>query len=89
MTSAKEGGYWSYYEYDAIDQLTEEEKPGLSYLANYTYDANGNRLTRTVNSVTETYAYDEADKLETVTVISCGALSANSSRMRCWRSLVE
>jgi RHS repeat-associated protein len=70
VTSAKEGGYWSYYEYDAIDQLTEEEKPGLSYLATYTYDANGNRLTRTVNSVTETYAYDEADKLETVTVNS-------------------
>ncbi|MEX2245050.1 MAG: RHS repeat-associated core domain-containing protein, partial [Fimbriimonadaceae bacterium] len=70
VTSAKEGGYWSYYEYDAIDQLIEEEKPALSYLATYTYDANGNRATRTVNSVTETYAYDEADKLETVTVNS-------------------
>jgi RHS repeat-associated protein len=70
VTSAKEGGVWSYYEYDAIDQLTEEEKPGLSYLATYTYDANGNRLTRTVNSVTEDYAYDEADKLETVSINS-------------------
>ena len=70
VTSAKEGGYWSYYEYDAIDQLVEEEKPGLSYLATYTYDANGNRLTRTVNSVTESYVYDEADKLETVSVNS-------------------
>ncbi len=70
VTSAKEGGYWSYYEYDAIDQLIEEEKPGLSYLATYTYDANGNRATRTVNSVTETYSYDEADKLEDITVNS-------------------
>ncbi len=70
ITSAKEGGYWSYYEYDAIDQLIEEEKPGLSYLATYTYDANGNRATRTVNSVTETYSYDEADKLEDITVNS-------------------
>ena len=70
VTSAKEGGYWSYYEYDAIDQLIEEEKPGLSYLATYTYDANGNRLTRTVNSVTESYVYDEADKLETVSINS-------------------
>lgn len=70
VTSAKEGGYWSYYEYDEIDQLVEEEKPGLSYLATYTYDNNGNRLTRTVNSVTETYAYDEADKLLDITVNS-------------------
>jgi YD repeat-containing protein len=70
VTSAKEGGYWSYYEYDAIDQLIEEEKPGLSYLATYTYDDNGNRLTRTVNSVTENYTYDAADKLLDVSINS-------------------
>jgi RHS repeat-associated protein len=52
--------------YDDIDQLTSESRSGFS--ASYTYDANGNRLTRTVNSVTENYYYDDADKLDEIKV---------------------
>ena len=40
----------------------------FGYSASYTYDANGNRLTRTVGGVTENYAYDDADKLQDVKI---------------------
>ena len=54
------------YGYDDIDQLTSESRTG--YSGSYTYDANGNRLTRTVGGVTENYSYDDADKLQDVKV---------------------
>jgi len=38
------------------------------YSASYTYDANGNRASRTVNGVTETYTVDSGDKLTQVSV---------------------
>jgi RHS repeat-associated protein len=41
---------------------------GTGYSATYSYDANGNRLTRTVNSVTEDYVDDDADKLTEVKI---------------------
>ncbi|MCH7944556.1 MAG: RHS repeat protein, partial [Armatimonadetes bacterium] len=63
ITDAVEGGVTTSYGYDLIDQLESEIKTSLNYNASYTYDANGNRLTRTVNQSTETYAYDDADKL--------------------------
>jgi len=31
----------------------------------YTYDSNGNRLTKTLNGTTENYSYDDADKILT------------------------
>ncbi len=31
----------------------------------YTYDANGNRLSKTINGVAESYTYDLADKMLT------------------------
>ncbi|MCC7102944.1 MAG: RHS repeat-associated core domain-containing protein, partial [Fimbriimonadaceae bacterium] len=37
------------------------------YVANYTYDDNGNRLTKTLNSVTETYIYGPEERLEEIT----------------------
>jgi RHS repeat-associated protein len=46
---------------DAIDQLLSESRTG--YSCSYTYDGNGNRATRTLNSVTENYSYDAGDKL--------------------------
>ena len=52
--------------YDDIDQLTSESRTG--YSASYTYDANGNRLTKTLAGVTDTYNYDTtgADKLMSI-----------------------
>jgi len=47
--------------YDAASQLTSEVRPG--YSASYTFDGNGNRLSKTVNGVTEFYSYDDGDKL--------------------------
>src|SRR5947209_2657675 len=44
-------------------QLLSEGRVG--YLAQYTYDGNGNRLTKTLNGVTENYSYDPGDKLLT------------------------
>ncbi len=46
--------------------LIAESRRG--YSASYTYDANGNRASRTVNGVTETYTVDSGDKLTQVSV---------------------
>ncbi len=35
----------------------------IGYSASYTFDGNGNRLTKTVNGATENYSYDDGDKL--------------------------
>lgn len=51
------------YGYDATSQLTNETRPG--YSAGYTFDGNGNRLSKTVNGATEFYSYDNGDKLLT------------------------
>jgi RHS repeat-associated protein len=56
------------YAYDDEGQLLSESRPG--YATAYTYDGNGNRKTRTVNSVLEEYAYDSGDKL--LSVVSGG-----------------
>lgn len=66
VTDALEGGVWSNYTYDNIDQLVAEAKPSIGYSAAYSFDANGNRTSRTVNGTLETYAYDNADKLLSV-----------------------
>lgn len=66
VTQLVEGTVTTTYTYDDIGQLTGESKTS-GYTASYTYDANGNRATRTVNSVTETYSYDAGDKLTAIT----------------------
>jgi YD repeat-containing protein len=43
------------YGYDSLDRLTSAVVPGTPFA--YTYDAVGNRLTKTVGSATETLAY--------------------------------
>ena len=45
----------------AAGQLTSEVRSG--YNVAYTYDANGNRISKTVNGVAESYTYDLADKM--------------------------
>ena len=42
-------------------QLTSEVRSG--YNVAYTHDANGNRLSKTVNCAVESYTYDLADKV--------------------------
>ena len=51
----------------ALERTAQTEtRPG--YTGTYTYDGNGNRLTRSINGVAETYAYDSGDKLQSVSV---------------------
>ena len=52
-----EDGETTSYGYDAASQLTSEVRPG--YSAGYTFDGNGNRLSKAVNGVTEFYSYDD------------------------------
>ncbi len=52
------------YGYDNAYQLTSETRTGTAaYDYDYTYDAVGNRLTKYDGTTTESYTYDDADKL--------------------------
>jgi RHS repeat-associated protein len=51
-------------DYDDAGQLVDETRTGGgAYSIQYTYDNAGNRLTKVLNSVTESYTYDDANKL--------------------------
>lgn len=50
------------YTLDAINRLTNVTYPNGDVVG-YTYDANGNRLTKTFNGTPTTYTYDNADQL--------------------------
>ncbi len=58
------------YSYDLRDRLTSLVQPGLGSLA-YTYDGNGNRLTLSATTGSDThttrYTYDDAGRLDVVT----------------------
>ena len=49
------GGRTGGADEDNVDRLISATRPATSY--SYTYDAVGNRLTRTAGSSTDTYAY--------------------------------
>ena len=53
------------FAYDASDQITGEARTGTSgtYTVGYTYDHNGNRTSKILNGVTDSYTYDAHDKL--------------------------
>ncbi|ARU45002.1 hypothetical protein CCB81_12950 [Armatimonadetes bacterium Uphvl-Ar2] len=51
------------FERTAILKKCRDARSG--YNVDYTYDANGNRLSKTVNGVAESYTYDLADKMLT------------------------
>ncbi|MEO8379652.1 MAG: Ig-like domain-containing protein, partial [Acidobacteriota bacterium] len=57
------------YEYDSAGRLSTVTRDAAP-LTSYTYDANGNRLTRTSGATTESGAYDDQDRL-----LSYGALT--------------
>ena len=64
MTSRTIEGVTTTYSYDNIHQLITESRSGS--LLEYTYDANGNRLSKTLNSGTpSTYTYADDDRLLT------------------------
>src|SRR6185437_3260743 len=50
------------YTFDLLNRLTEVDYPNGDVVT-YSYDANGNRLTQTVNGSTSTATYDDADQL--------------------------
>ncbi len=50
------------YTLDALNRLTNVTYPNGD-VAGYTYDANGNRLTKTFNGTPTNYTYDNADQL--------------------------
>ena len=59
-------GRTTSYTYDAMNQLVEElvtDSSGAVMTTTYTYDAVGNRLTRTDSSGTVNYVYDEDNRL--------------------------
>ncbi|MGI8553119.1 MAG: RHS repeat-associated core domain-containing protein, partial [Dehalococcoidia bacterium] len=60
---ASEGGNESYT-LDGLNRLTAVTYP-QGDTASYSYDASGNRLTKTAGSTTTTYSYDDADQLLT------------------------
>jgi RHS repeat-associated protein len=61
------------YSYDAFNRLAGGSvTSGIGTSVGYTYDANGNMLTRTAGSATTTYAYNGADQL-------CWAYAGSSS----------
>lgn len=60
MLTANVDGITTTYGYDGAGQLASEVRTG--YDCAYTYDANGNRLTKTLNGTTETYTNDDGDK---------------------------
>ncbi len=61
--SADKGGTYAYG-YDSAYRLTSESRTGFrSYSASHTYDAMGNRLTRTLDGVTRSYSYNDADQV--------------------------
>ena len=51
------------YGYDAADRLINVKDESNSIIASYTYDSDGNRLTKTVNGVVTTYHYFDGQLL--------------------------
>ena len=56
------------YTYDVLNRLTLATAPQESYA--YSYDANSNRTSQTVNGATTTYAHNAADQLTTAGTVT-------------------
>jgi RHS repeat-associated protein len=63
LTQAVIDGNTYKYGYDAADRLINVKDESDSMIASYTYDGNGNRLTKTVNGVVTTYHYFDGQLL--------------------------
>jgi RHS repeat-associated protein len=88
LTSTTTGGNTTTYSYDADGQQTGQGTKTFTYdlagrltqvadgattLASYTYDGDGNRLTKTASSTTTTYWWDENNDLPQLAVEMQGA----------------
>ena len=62
LETTPEGSKTTSYEYDELNRLTKTVYPDTTNVR-YTYDAAGNRLTETTNSVVKNYQYDEDNRL--------------------------
>jgi RHS repeat-associated protein len=68
-TRADNDGSTTTYGYDNANQLTSDVRTGTggnNYSISYTYDGNGNRATKVLGGVTDTYSYDSHDKLTAI-----------------------
>ena len=65
ITVADEGNRTVYYEYDALGRLTKEtvEDASGTHVTEYSYDANSNRISKTVDGVATLYTYNELNQL--------------------------
>ena len=65
ITVADEGTRTVYYEYDALGRLTKEtvEDASGTHVTEYSYDANSNRISKTVDGVATRYTYNELNQL--------------------------
>jgi RHS repeat-associated protein len=64
LTETLTGGDVITYGYDNAGQLTSEARTGTTaYSISYTYDNAGNRATKVQGGTTDTYTYDNAEKL--------------------------
>ena len=64
LTETATNGDVITYGYDNAGQLTSEVRTGTTaYSISYTYDNAGNRATKVQGGVTDTYTYDNAEKL--------------------------
>jgi|GEM_PF-2405064 len=55
-----------------LHQLTETPLGGSSTITNYGYDANGNRTTKTIGSLSDLYQYDSFNRLTQLTLNTAG-----------------
>jgi len=72
MTVSGAGAYSMSYQYDSVNALTKTTKTksgSPQEVTTYTYDANGNQLTKVVGAATvETLGYNARDQLVTYNV---------------------
>ncbi len=61
QTMTNTAGQVTSYSYDLVSNLTRAARPGDT--REYAYDANGNRIQKTINGVATSYAYNAADEL--------------------------